>query len=171
MKLDFWTIDGLRIRYAAARNPGKPQVILTSPQPMSILTYRAWWDRLAERFDLVAVDLPNHGGSDAAQHVTTVSQHADFLGKTGLPTAMTSLLDPATYEVLPHTHSHGYWAMVVTGRMQHWQLSEPDRGPELLPGSYWFQPGGIPHAEDCLGPEICQVFVVFDAAADFTPVQ
>ncbi|WP_267140046.1 cupin domain-containing protein [Anianabacter salinae] len=90
---------------------------------------------------------------------------------TGMPTAMTSLLDPAAYEVLPHTHTHGYWAMVVKGRMQHWQLSEPDRGPDLLPGSYWFQPGGVPHAEDCLGPEVCQVFVVFDAPADFTPVQ
>ncbi|MEZ5800089.1 MAG: hypothetical protein R3D29_05990 [Nitratireductor sp.] len=90
---------------------------------------------------------------------------------TGLPTAMTSLLDPASYEVLPHTHTHGYWAMVVKGRMQHWELSEPDRGPDLLPGSYWFQPGGVPHAEDCLGPEICQVLVVFDEAADFIPVQ
>lgn len=90
---------------------------------------------------------------------------------TGQPTAMTSLLDPATYKVLPHTHAHGYWAMVVKGRMQHWELSEPDRGPDLLPGSYWFQPGGVPHAEDCLGPEVCQVFVVFHEAADFTPVQ
>ena len=90
---------------------------------------------------------------------------------TGLPTAMTSRLDPATYQVLPHTHTHGYWAMVVAGRMQHWELSEPDRGPDLLPGSFWFQPGGVPHAEDCLGPEICQVFVVFDVAADFMPVQ
>lgn len=90
---------------------------------------------------------------------------------TGQPTAMTSLLDPAIYDVLPHTHTHGYWAMVVNGRMQHWELSEPDRGPDLLPGSYWFQPGGVPHAEDCLGPEICQVFVVFDEPADFTPVQ
>ena len=90
---------------------------------------------------------------------------------TGQPTAMTSLLDPATYEVLPHTHTHGYWAIVVKGRVQHWQLSEPDRGPELLPGAYWFQPGGMPHAEDCLGPEVCQVFVVFDESADFTPVR
>ncbi|MEM1040796.1 MAG: alpha/beta hydrolase [Pseudomonadota bacterium] len=81
MDLEFCTIDGLRIRYAAVRNPGKPQVILTSPQPMSILTYDAWWDRLAEQFDVVAVDLPNHGGSDAARHVTTVSQHAGFFGK------------------------------------------------------------------------------------------
>lgn len=81
MNLEFCTIDGLRIRYAAARNPGKPQVVLTSPQPMSILTYNAWWDRLAEQFDVVAVDLPNHGGSDAARHVTTVSQHARFFGR------------------------------------------------------------------------------------------
>lgn len=90
---------------------------------------------------------------------------------TGLPTAMTSLLDPATYQVLPHTHANGYWAMVVKGRMQHWELSESDRGPDLLPGSYWFQPGGVPHAEDCLGTEICQVLVVFDEAADFTLVE
>jgi len=81
MKLEFCTIDGFRIRYAAARNPGKPQVILTSPQPMSILTYNAWLDRLAEQFDVVAVDLPNHGGSDAARHVTTVGQHAGFFSK------------------------------------------------------------------------------------------
>lgn len=81
MKLKFCEIDGLRIRYAAARNPGKPQVVLTSPQPMSILTYDAWWERLADAFDVVAVDLPNHGGSDAALHVTTVSQHAGFFGR------------------------------------------------------------------------------------------
>lgn len=81
MNLEFCTIGGLQIRYATARNPGKPQVILTSPQPLSILTYETWWDRLAEQFDVVAVDLPNHGGSDAARHVTTVSQHAGFFGK------------------------------------------------------------------------------------------
>ncbi|MGB3407724.1 MAG: alpha/beta hydrolase [Jannaschia sp.] len=81
MNLEHSTIDGVRIRYAAARNPGKPQVILTSPQPMSILTYEGWWDRLVERFDVVAVDLPNHGGSDPARHVTTVSQHARFFGR------------------------------------------------------------------------------------------
>jgi pimeloyl-ACP methyl ester carboxylesterase len=81
MNLEFCTIDSVRIRYAAVRNPDRPQVVLISPQPISILTYSAWWDRLAERFDVVAVDLPNHGGSYAARHVTTVSQHACFLGR------------------------------------------------------------------------------------------
>jgi pimeloyl-ACP methyl ester carboxylesterase len=37
------------------------------------LTYRKTWNRLAERFDDVAVDLPNHGGSDAAPDVTVES--------------------------------------------------------------------------------------------------
>lgn len=48
---------------------------------MSILTHENWWERLSQAFDVVAVDLPNHGGSAAARHVTTVSQHAGFLGK------------------------------------------------------------------------------------------
>ena len=56
-------------------------MLTTSPQPLSVLTYRNMWDRLAQRFDLVAVDLPNHGGSDAAPDVITVDEHAAFLGK------------------------------------------------------------------------------------------
>ncbi len=81
MQLDFATIDGRRIRYAASRRPGAPQVLLVNPHPMSILTYGDWWERLCERFDVVAVDLPNHGGSDADETVVTVSQQAAFLPK------------------------------------------------------------------------------------------
>ncbi len=81
MKFETTTIDGIMIRFAASRNAGKPQLLLTSPQPMSVLTYRNWWDQLWQSFDVVAVDLPNHGGSDPAREVTTVSEHAGFLGK------------------------------------------------------------------------------------------
>jgi len=81
MRFETTTIDGVMIRFAASRNEGKPQLLLTSPQPMSVLTYRNWWDQLSHSFDVVAVDLPNHGGSDPARHVTTVSQQAVFLGK------------------------------------------------------------------------------------------
>ncbi len=81
MQFDYATIGGHRIRYAASRKPGAPQMLMTSPQPLSVLTYRNMWSRLAERFDLVAVDLPNHGGSDAALEVTTVEEHAAFLGQ------------------------------------------------------------------------------------------
>ena len=81
MNLEYATIDGRRIRYAASRQPGSPQLILISPHPMSILTYGDWWERLCERFDVVAVDLPNHGGSDADKKTITVSEQAAFLPK------------------------------------------------------------------------------------------
>ena len=81
MNLEYATIAGRRIRYAASRRPGASQLLLVSPHPMSILTYTDWWERLSERFDTVAVDLPNHGGSDADKTVVTVSQQAAFLPK------------------------------------------------------------------------------------------
>ena len=67
MNLKFADINGYRIRYAESRQAGKPQLILISPQPQSILAYTQWWERLIEQFDVVAIDLPNHGGSDAAK--------------------------------------------------------------------------------------------------------
>jgi len=81
MKLEYATIDGRRIRYAASRRPGSPQLVLISPHPMSILTYTDWWERLCARFDVVAVDLPNHGGSDADKTLVTVTEQAGFLPK------------------------------------------------------------------------------------------
>lgn len=81
MELDHAIVANTRIRFAAARKPGAPQMLLTSPQPLSVLTYRNMWSQLAEKFDLVAVDLPNHGGSDATSEIITVDQHAAFLGE------------------------------------------------------------------------------------------
>lgn len=72
MQFDHAIVGGHRLRFVAARTPGAPQMLMTSPQPLSVLTYRNMWSRLSERFDLVAVDLPNHGGSDAPADVTTV---------------------------------------------------------------------------------------------------
>ena len=81
MQFEHAIVGGHRLRFAAARTPGAPQMLMTSPQPMSVLTYRNMWNRLAERFDLVAVDLPNHGGSEATSDVVTVDEHAAFLGE------------------------------------------------------------------------------------------
>lgn len=79
MNLEYATIDSRRIRYAASRRPNSPQLLLVNPHPLSILTYTDWWERLSARFDVVAVDLPNHGGSDVDNSVITVSQQAAFL--------------------------------------------------------------------------------------------
>ena len=81
MNLKYATIDGRRLRYAASRQEGASQLLLVNPHPMSILTYTDWWERLCARFDVVAVDLPNHGGSDADDGLVTVSQQAGFLPK------------------------------------------------------------------------------------------
>ena len=81
MNLEYATIDGRKIRYAASRRTDSPQLLLVNPHPQSILTYTNWWERLCARFDVVAVDLPNHGGSDADKTVITVSQQAAFLPK------------------------------------------------------------------------------------------
>ncbi|SUZ33294.1 hypothetical protein ROE7235_03063 [Roseibaca ekhonensis] len=70
MKFQTTIIDGIGVRFAASRTAGKPQMLLASPQPMSVLTCRNWWDQISQSFDVVAVDLPNHGGSDPARRVT-----------------------------------------------------------------------------------------------------
>lgn len=78
--------------------------------------------------------------------------------------------DPAVAEEVAHTHTHGYWAVVVAGRMMHWELSESDRGPILTAGASWFQPGGVPHADLCLGPEVCVTVINWLEEGDFKPI-
>lgn len=55
--------DGLKIRVAEAGG-GSETVVLTSPWPESLFAFRKVWDRLAEHFHLVAIDLPGFGQSE-----------------------------------------------------------------------------------------------------------
>ena len=63
MDLAIREADGWKIRVAEA-GQGSETVVLTSPWPESLLAFRKGWDRLAERFHLVAVDLPGFGQSE-----------------------------------------------------------------------------------------------------------
>ena len=65
-----------------------------------------------------------------------------------------------------HSHSGGYYAVVVAGRFQHWEDGDADRGPILTAGSHFYQPGGKLHYDSCLGPEACIVSVSFPERAD-----
>ncbi len=56
--------DGVKIRFAEAGQGGSETAILTSPWPESLLAFRKVWDRLAEQFHLVAIDLPGFGQSE-----------------------------------------------------------------------------------------------------------
>ncbi len=64
MDLAIREADGVKIRFAEAGRGGSETVVLTSPWPESVLAFRGVWDRLAERFHLVAIDLPGFGQSE-----------------------------------------------------------------------------------------------------------
>jgi pimeloyl-ACP methyl ester carboxylesterase len=58
----FRTIAGLTIRFAKSEHRDD-HALLLSPWPESLLAFEPTWTRLAERTDLVAVDLPGFGCS------------------------------------------------------------------------------------------------------------
>ena len=56
--------DGVKIRFAEAGHGGRETVVMTSPWPESLFAFRKLWDRLAEQFHVVAIDLPGFGQSE-----------------------------------------------------------------------------------------------------------
>jgi len=56
--------DGVEIRFAEAGRGGSETAVLTSPWPESLFAFRKVWDRLAEQFHVVAIDLPGFGRSE-----------------------------------------------------------------------------------------------------------
>jgi pimeloyl-ACP methyl ester carboxylesterase len=70
---------GLKIRFAEAGQGGSETVVLTCPWPESLFAFRKVWDRLAERFHLVAIDLPGFGQSEGRLDVFSPSAMAAFL--------------------------------------------------------------------------------------------
>jgi len=65
-----------------------------------------------------------------------------------------------------HVHTSDYHLVVIEGAMKHWGAgqNEADAKP-LQPGSYWFQPGGLAHADSCLSSR-CVMQVVWSARRD-----
>jgi len=55
--LTFRTIDGLSIRFVKSE-PRSVDALLHSPWPKSVVAYEPMWSRLADRAELVAIDLP-----------------------------------------------------------------------------------------------------------------
>ncbi len=64
-KVQFRTVDGVRIRYADSDGSQEPVVLLTSPWPESVHAFAPIWATLAEHARLFAVDLPGFGASQA----------------------------------------------------------------------------------------------------------
>src|ERR1700686_1644872 len=79
IKPAFTTQDGLTIRYATSKKPGADAVILLSPWPESIYAYLPTWQRLAEHFSLVAVDLPGFGQSQGRADLMSPRAMGEFV--------------------------------------------------------------------------------------------
>lgn len=79
MELAFREADGLKLRFAEAGQGGSETVVLTSPWPESVLAFRKIWERLAERFHLVAIDLPGFGQSERQLDLLAPHAMGDFL--------------------------------------------------------------------------------------------
>lgn len=71
--------DGVKIRFAEAGQGGTETVLLTCPWPESLFAFREVWDRMAERFHLVAIDLPGFGRSEQRLDLLSPPAMGDFL--------------------------------------------------------------------------------------------
>ena len=75
------TADGLSIRYAEAGPQHGDTVVLTNPWPESLYAFRLIWDRIAEHFHAVALDLPGFGGSERRLDLLSPRAMGSFLAK------------------------------------------------------------------------------------------
>ncbi|MGQ9367021.1 alpha/beta fold hydrolase [Azospirillum sp. ST 5-10] len=60
----FRTIDGLRLHYVSGGDPAKPTLVLLAGFPQSWFAWRHVMALLADRFHIIAPDLPGQGDSD-----------------------------------------------------------------------------------------------------------
>ncbi|HEY3083389.1 MAG TPA: alpha/beta hydrolase [Chloroflexota bacterium] len=73
--------DGVKIRFAEAGQGRSETVVLTCPWPESLFAFHKVWDRLAERFHLVAIDLPGFGRSEGRLNLFSPPAMGRFLVK------------------------------------------------------------------------------------------
>ncbi|MGQ0659747.1 DUF4437 domain-containing protein [Sphingosinicella sp.] len=64
-----------------------------------------------------------------------------------------------------HVHSADYRLVVPSGTMRHRAADQAGETADLGPGSYWFQPGGVAHADSCLS-EQCVMFISWTGPRD-----
>jgi pimeloyl-ACP methyl ester carboxylesterase len=76
-----WTvIDGLKIRYAT-NGRGHEKVVLFSPWPESIFAFAPVWTGLTTQFEVLAIDLPGFGQSEARDDLFAPQTMGEFIVK------------------------------------------------------------------------------------------
>src|SRR6266853_532934 len=74
------TIDGLKIRYATNGSGGE-KVVLFSPWPESIFAFAPMWVGLTKQFEVLAIDLPGFGRSEARDDLFAPQKMGEFIAK------------------------------------------------------------------------------------------
>jgi pimeloyl-ACP methyl ester carboxylesterase len=74
------SIDGLRIRYATG-GKGDEKIVLFSSWPESIFAFVSVWPGLTRRFEVLAVDLPGFGQSEARDDLFAPQRMGEFIAK------------------------------------------------------------------------------------------
>lgn len=65
-----------------------------------------------------------------------------------------------------HIHTANNRLVVLRGEMKHWVQGQTAADVDVLgPGSFWYQPGGQPHADVCLSDQ-CEMFISWDGKRD-----
>jgi pimeloyl-ACP methyl ester carboxylesterase len=88
------TIDGLEIRYAT-NGRGDQKVVLFSPWPESIFAFTPAWRGLTKQFEVLAIDLPGFGRSEARDDLFAPRKMGEFIAKAldALPHARLDVLE------------------------------------------------------------------------------
>jgi pimeloyl-ACP methyl ester carboxylesterase len=73
-------IDGLNVRYAT-NGKGDEKVVLFSPWPESIFAFAPVWAGLTKRFEVLAIDLPGFGQSEAREDLFAPQAMGEFIAK------------------------------------------------------------------------------------------
>jgi pimeloyl-ACP methyl ester carboxylesterase len=74
------TIDGLKVRYAT-NGRGTEKVVLFSPWPESIFAFAPIWAGLTKEFEVLAIDLPGFGRSEAREDLFGPQKMGEFIAK------------------------------------------------------------------------------------------
>jgi pimeloyl-ACP methyl ester carboxylesterase len=97
------TIDGLKVRYAKGGKGGE-KIVLFSPWPESIFAFAPVWDGLTKQFEVLAIDLPGFGRSEARDDLFAPRKMGEFIAKAieafGLKSVHTVGLDVGSPSVL-----------------------------------------------------------------------
>ena len=79
MQFERQTIAGHDLRISRVARGGRPTVVMTNAFPQSIRCWESLWERLGQRFDLLAVDLAGFGMSGGEGSIMRPSAQSELL--------------------------------------------------------------------------------------------